>query len=106
VAPAATVTSLGECGQAPVSALPAEGLEVPRPLRLVLTAVIRKAATGSVPSLLAISAAVLTVQTAMMLATGELWLFLLQFPAREPLHVRHVRPDGKRPGPARCPARG
>ena len=119
MAPGATVTALGYCGQAPVSALPAEGLEVPRPLRLVLTAgwsltesaglpaaayilaawldgrdaglvaglaaiwltaVIRKAATGSVPSLLAISGAVLTVQTAMVLATGELWLFLLQFP--------------------------
>ena len=45
-----------------------------------LTVVIRKVATGSVPSLLAISAAVLTVQTAVVLATGELWLFLLQFP--------------------------
>jgi hypothetical protein len=94
-------------------------LEVPRPLRLLLTAscsvgesaglpmaaylladwaagrsagmiaglaaiwvttVIRKVMTGSVPSLLAISALVLTVQTAVALATGELWLFLLQFP--------------------------
>ena len=45
-----------------------------------LTAVIRKVATGSVPSLLTISAVVLTVQTAMVLATGDLWLFLLQFP--------------------------
>jgi hypothetical protein len=119
MAPGATATAPGECGRAPSSALPAEGLEVPRPLRLALTAgwslaesaglpaaayilaawldgrdaglvaglaaiwltvVIRKAATGSVPSLLAISAAVLTVQTAMVLATGELWLFLLQFP--------------------------
>ena len=97
----------------------AEDLEVPRPLRLVLTAgwnltesaglpvaayvvaawldgrdaglvaglvaiwltaVIRKVVTGSVPSLLTISAVVLTVQTALVLATGELWLFLLQFP--------------------------
>ena len=96
-----------------------EGLEIPRPLRLILTAgwsltesvglptaayllaawldgrdaglvaglaaiwltaLIRRAATGSVPSLLTISAAVLTVQTAVVLATGELWLFLLQFP--------------------------
>jgi uncharacterized membrane protein len=93
-------------------------LEVPRPLRLVLTAgwnlaesglpvavyavaawaggrnagliaglvaiwlmaVIRKVVTGSVPSLLTISAVVLTVQAAVVLATGELWLFLLQFP--------------------------
>ena len=45
-----------------------------------LTAGIRKVATGSVPSLLTISALVLTVQTAVVLATGELWLFLLQFP--------------------------
>jgi hypothetical protein len=45
-----------------------------------LTAVIRKIATGSVPSLLTISAVVLTLQTAVVLATGELWLFLLQFP--------------------------
>ena len=97
----------------------AEDLEVPRPLRLALTAgwnltesaglpvaayviaawldgrdaglvaglvaiwltaVIRKVATGSVPSLLTISAVVLTLQTAVVLATGELWLFLLQFP--------------------------
>jgi hypothetical protein len=97
----------------------AEDLEVPRPLRLLLTAgwsmtesaglpvaayalaawldgrdagliaglaaiwlavVIRKVATGSVPSLLTISALVLTVQAAVVLATGELWLFLLQFP--------------------------
>jgi hypothetical protein len=45
-----------------------------------LTAVISKVATGSVPGLLTISALVLTVQTGLVLATGELWLFLLQFP--------------------------
>lgn len=45
-----------------------------------LTVVIRKVATRSVPSLLTISAVVLTVQTAVVLGTGELWLFLLQFP--------------------------
>lgn len=45
-----------------------------------MTAVIRKVATGSVPGLLTISALVLTVQTGLVLATGELWLFLLQFP--------------------------
>lgn len=45
-----------------------------------LTAVIRKIASGSVPSLLTISAVVLTLQTAMVLATGQLWIYLLQFP--------------------------
>ena len=45
-----------------------------------LTAFIRKVATGSVPGLLMISAVVLTLQTAVVLASGELWLFLLQFP--------------------------
>jgi hypothetical protein len=94
-------------------------LEVPRPLRLILTAgwnltesvglpvaayavaawadgrdagmvaglvaiwataVIRKVVTGSVPSLLTITAIELTVQAAVVLATGQLWLFLLQFP--------------------------
>jgi hypothetical protein len=45
-----------------------------------LTAVARKIVTGSVPSLLTISAIVLTIQTAVVLATGELWLYLLQFP--------------------------
>src|SRR6516225_8289764 len=45
-----------------------------------LVALIRKVATGSVPSLLTITALVLTVQTAMVLATGQLWIYLLQFP--------------------------
>jgi hypothetical protein len=45
-----------------------------------LTALIRKLACGSVPSLLTISAVVLTLQTVMVFATGELWLYLLQFP--------------------------
>jgi len=44
------------------------------------TAAIRKVATRCVPSLMTISAVVLTVQTAVLLATGELWIFLLQFP--------------------------
>jgi hypothetical protein len=50
------------------------------PVAIWLMAVIRKVVTGSVPSLLTISAVVLTVQAAVVLATGELWLFLLQFP--------------------------
>ena len=119
MAPVATATPPSDCGPARADALAAECLEVPRPLRLLLTAgwsltesvglpaaayilaawldgrdaglvaglaalwltaAIRKASTGSVPSLLTISAAVLTVQTGVVLATGELWLFLLQFP--------------------------
>ena len=43
-------------------------------------AAIRRVATGFVPSLLTISAVVLTLQTAVVIATGELWIFLLQFP--------------------------
>jgi hypothetical protein len=97
----------------------ARDLEVPRPLRLVLTAgwnlaesaglpvaayvvaawaggrdagmiaalvaiwlttVVHKVVSGSVPSLLTITAVAFTVQAAVVLATGELWLFLLQFP--------------------------
>jgi hypothetical protein len=50
------------------------------PMAIWLTALIRKIATGSVPSLLTISAVVLTLQMAVVLASGELWLFLLQFP--------------------------
>jgi hypothetical protein len=45
-----------------------------------LVAAIRKIASGTVPSLLTISAIVLTIQTGLVLATGELWIFLLQFP--------------------------
>jgi hypothetical protein len=107
-------------GPLPAASAGAAGdLEVPRPLRLILTAgwnltesvglpvaayavaawadgrdagmiaglvaiwvtaVIRKVVTGSVPSLLTITAIELTVQAAVVLATGELWLFLLQFP--------------------------
>ena len=46
-----------------------------------LLALIRKIATGKVPSLLTITAVVLTLQTVMVLATGQLWIYLLQFPA-------------------------
>ncbi len=41
---------------------------------------LRKMATGSVTSLLTISALVLTVQTAVAVSTGFLWMFQLQFP--------------------------
>jgi uncharacterized membrane protein len=45
-----------------------------------LTAAVRKLATGDVPGLLTISAIVLTVQSAIAVATGNLWIFLLHFP--------------------------
>ena len=41
---------------------------------------LRKIVTGSVTSLLTISALVLTVQTAVAVSTGFLWMFQLQFP--------------------------
>jgi hypothetical protein len=44
------------------------------------TAGIRRLVTGSVPSLVLISMVVLTVQTAVSVATGNLWIFLLHFP--------------------------
>ena len=45
-----------------------------------LAVAVRKAATRGVPGLLTISALVLTLQTAVVLATGSVLLFLLQFP--------------------------
>jgi uncharacterized membrane protein len=45
-----------------------------------LAAVIRKALTGSIPGLLVISGLVLTLQAVLVLATGSVLLFLLQFP--------------------------
>jgi hypothetical protein len=45
-----------------------------------LTAGLRKLLTGSVPSLVMISLAVLTVQTVTAIATGNLWIFLVHFP--------------------------
>jgi hypothetical protein len=45
-----------------------------------LTAAIRKLLTGSIPRLLVISGLVLTLQATLVLATGSVLLFLLQFP--------------------------
>src|ERR1700722_8644198 len=79
--------SLTESGRRPVAAYSvaagADGSDAGMVAGLVsiwVTAVIRKVVTGSVPSLLTITAIELTVQAAVVLATGELWLFLLQFP--------------------------
>ena len=45
-----------------------------------LAAVVRKVLTGNVPGLLLISGLVLTLQAVLVLATGSVLLFLLQFP--------------------------
>lgn len=45
-----------------------------------IAAAIRKLASGNIPSLIAISALVLTIQTAVAVASGNLWIFLLHFP--------------------------
>ena len=45
-----------------------------------LTAVARKMLTGGIPGLLVISGLVLTLQTVLVIATGSVLLFLLQFP--------------------------
>jgi hypothetical protein len=45
-----------------------------------LTVIARKVVTRSVPGLLTISALVLTLQTAVVIATGSVLFFLLQFP--------------------------
>ena len=41
---------------------------------------LRKLVSGSVTSLLMISAVVLTIQTVVAISTGSMWMFLLQFP--------------------------
>ena len=45
-----------------------------------ITAAVRKIVTGSVPGLVTISAIVLTVQSVIAVASGNLWIFLLHFP--------------------------
>jgi hypothetical protein len=45
-----------------------------------ITVLGRKLFSGSVPGLLAISALVLSIQTGVVLATGNLWIFLVHFP--------------------------
>ncbi len=83
-----TLWSLIESAGLPVAAIAVAGWLGGRNAGLIaglvatwLLAVGRKIATGSVPSLLTISAVVLTLQTAMVLVTGQIWLYLLQFPA-------------------------
>jgi uncharacterized membrane protein len=45
-----------------------------------ITAAIRKIVTGSVPGLVTIMVIILTLQTALAIGTGNLWIFLLHFP--------------------------
>jgi hypothetical protein len=45
-----------------------------------VTVLTRRLATRSVPGLLMISAIVLSIQTAVVVATGNLWIFLIHFP--------------------------
>jgi uncharacterized membrane protein len=45
-----------------------------------ITAAIRKVMTGSVPGLVMIMVVILTLQTALAVGTGDLWIFLLHFP--------------------------
>jgi hypothetical protein len=45
-----------------------------------ITALIRLIRPGKVPGLLVISVIVLTLQTALAIGTGQLWIFLLHFP--------------------------
>jgi uncharacterized membrane protein len=45
-----------------------------------ITAAIRKVVTGSVPGLVTIMVVILTLQTALAVGTGDLWIFLLHFP--------------------------
>lgn len=45
-----------------------------------IIAIIRKIHSGSVPSLVLISVVVLTLQTVLAVATGQVWIFLLHFP--------------------------
>jgi hypothetical protein len=58
---------------------------------------VRKLTTGKVPGLLMISALLLCAQTALVLATGQAWIYLLQFPiaklALSVLFARSARTD-------------
>jgi uncharacterized membrane protein len=45
-----------------------------------ITAGVRKLVTGSVPGLVMIMVVILTLQTALAVGTGDLWIFLLHFP--------------------------
>jgi|HubBroStandDraft_4_1064222.scaffolds.fasta_scaffold429320_1 hypothetical protein len=82
-----TAWSLTESAGLPIAALALAGWLWGRNAGLIagvavvwVIAAIRKIHSGSVPSLVLISVIVLTLQTALAVATGELWIFLLHFP--------------------------
>jgi hypothetical protein len=82
-----TAWSLIESAGLPIGALALAGWLWGRNAGLIagvavvwILAIIRKVHTGSVPSLLIISVIVLTLQTAVAVGTGEIWIFLLHFP--------------------------
>jgi hypothetical protein len=82
-----TAWSLIESAGLPIAALALAGWLWGRNAGLIagvavvwIIAAVRKVHTGSVPSLVIISVIVLTLQTAVAVSTGELWIFLLHFP--------------------------
>lgn len=82
-----TAWSLIESAGLPVAALALAGWLWGRDAGLIagvvvvwIIAAIRKIHTGTVPSLVVISVVVLTLQTVLAVATGQLWIFLLHFP--------------------------
>jgi uncharacterized membrane protein len=82
-----TAWSLIESAGLPIAALALAGWLWGRNAGLIagvavvwIIAAIRKIHTGTVPSLVMISVVVLTLQTVLAVATGQLWIFLLHFP--------------------------
>ncbi len=82
-----TAWSLIESAGLPIAALALAGWLWGRNAGLIagvavvwIIAAIRKIHTGTVPSLVVISVVVLTLQTVLAVATGQLWIFLLHFP--------------------------
>jgi hypothetical protein len=82
-----TAWSLIESAGLPIGALALAGWLWGRNAGLIagvvvvwIIAAIRKIHTGTVPSLVIISVVVLTLQTVLAVATGQIWIFLLHFP--------------------------
>ena len=82
-----TTLSLGESAGLPIAALAIGAWLGGRDVGLLagvgatwVIAAVRKIVTGSIPSLLIILTIELTVQAVIVIATGQLWIFLLHFP--------------------------